>query len=73
MDLQYNTEAEYQALCLEKALNLYGQLIVSAGLEANISPDEIGQRFLGVVANDEERLDFKAYYGRMMREGKPLK
>lgn len=62
MELQYNSEEQYQTMCLEKALNLYGQLIVSAGLEAKIPSDEIGPRFLGIVANKSDWLDFKASF-----------
>jgi len=72
MPTAYNIEEEYQAICLEKALNLYGHLIVSAGLEAKISPDEIGPRFLGVVENDEEWVDFKASFGEKLKAGETI-
>jgi len=72
MNNQYNSEEQYQALCLKKALNLYGHLIVSAGLEAKIPPDEIGTLFLGIVANKSDWLDFKASFGDKLKEGKTV-
>ena len=43
-----------EAIALEKLLNLYGSQIVSAGLEAEIPLEDIGHRFLAVVADEED-------------------
>lgn len=72
MDPQTNSEEEYRIQCLEKALNLYGQYVTSAGLKLEIPPDEIGPRFLGAVDNDEEWVVFKAHYEQMINDGRTL-
>ena len=43
-----------EVVTLERLLNLFGSQVVAAGLEAEIPIEDIGHRFLAVVADEED-------------------
>lgn len=48
-------------IALEKALNLYGFQVVSAGLEAEIPPEDIGRCLLAVMEGEQDSEEFDQF------------